>query len=244
MRSLEQDFEAKLRQRESALELELSAKWDERIRNLKEREADLTKSLNLAQEQLKDLKSKDESATAKLLEKGNDDEERDGKNHFAEVDLLSRDLERAHARVESVERRNEQLRAEIEASRAVVRRATRRKSWKRRRKRRTASCYRSNRCSRPNVSRAKLSPGRSLPRGKRRSNCKQRRTPRSNRYVSSCNSVATMRISSASLRLSKRSTLTRKTMMRWVENRKMQQRRMATASAMQAPKSRPLMGRA
>ncbi|SPO26040.1 related to Cutl1 or CASP protein [Ustilago trichophora] len=115
MRSLEQDFEAKLQQRTSALELELSAKWDERIRNLKEREADLTKSLNLAQEQLKHLKSRDETATAKLLEKGHDDEDRDAKGNFAEVELLSRDLERAHARVESVERRNEQLRAEIES---------------------------------------------------------------------------------------------------------------------------------
>lgn len=115
MRSLEQDFEAKLQQRTSALELELSAKWDERIRNLKEREADLTKSLNLAQEQLKDLKSRDETATAKLLEKGHHDEDRDAKGNFAEVELLSRDLERAHARVDSVERRNEQLRAEIES---------------------------------------------------------------------------------------------------------------------------------
>ncbi|KAJ1020654.1 hypothetical protein NDA16_004047 [Ustilago loliicola] len=115
MLSLEKDFEAKLQQHSSALELELSAKWDERIRNLKEREADLTKSLNLAQEQLKDLKSRDETATAKLLEKGHDDEQQDGKSNFAEVELLSRDLERAHARIESVERRNEQLRSEIES---------------------------------------------------------------------------------------------------------------------------------
>ena len=115
MQSLEKDFEAKLQQRTSALELELSAKWDERIRNLKEREVDLTKSLNLAQEQLKDLKSRDETATAQLLDKGHDDEGRDGKGNFAEVELLSRDLERAHARVETVERRNEQLRAEIES---------------------------------------------------------------------------------------------------------------------------------
>lgn len=113
--ALEHDFDAQLQQRTSALERELSAKWDERIRNLKEREADLTKSLNLAQEQLKDLKSKDETATAKLLENRHDDEHRGAKGNLAEVELLSRDLERAHARVESVERRNEQLRAEIES---------------------------------------------------------------------------------------------------------------------------------
>lgn len=113
--SLEQDLESKLQHRASALELELSAKWDERIRNLKEREADLTKSLNVAQEQLKDLKSRDETTTAKLLQTGHQDEQQDGKTNFAEVDLLSRDLERALARVESVERRNEQLRAEIES---------------------------------------------------------------------------------------------------------------------------------
>ncbi|KAJ9476319.1 Protein CASP [Pseudozyma hubeiensis] len=118
MLSLEQDFETKLQQRTAALELELSAKWDERIRNLKEREIDLTKSLKLAQEQLKHLKSKDETATAKLLEKGLDDEQhqdRHANGNFAEVELLSRDLERAHARVETVERRNEQLRVEIES---------------------------------------------------------------------------------------------------------------------------------
>lgn len=115
MLALEKDFEAKLQQHTSALELELSAKWDERIRNLKEREADLTKSLNLAQEQLKDLKSRDETATAKLLEKGHQDEQQDGKSNFAEVELLSRDLDRAHARIQSVERRNEQLRSEIES---------------------------------------------------------------------------------------------------------------------------------
>ena len=117
--SLQDDFEAKLQSGTAALELELSAKWDERIRNLKEREADLTKSLNLAQEQLKDFKSKDETATAKLLEKGldgqGDDDARHTNGNFAEVELLSRDLERAHARVESVERRNEQLRVEIES---------------------------------------------------------------------------------------------------------------------------------
>lgn len=118
LRSLEQDFEAKVQQRTSAFELELSAKWDERIHNLKEREADLTKSLNLAQEQLQHLKSKDETATAKLLEKGLDEDGDHARNvdgNFAEVELLSRDLERAHARVETLERRNEQLRVDIES---------------------------------------------------------------------------------------------------------------------------------
>ncbi|GAC71585.1 transcription factor [Moesziomyces antarcticus T-34] len=123
IRALEQDFDARLKQSTAALERELSAKWDERIRNLNEREADLTKSLNLAQEQLQHLKSKDDSATAQLLGSTHPDDlddadpaQRNGKaNLAAEVELLSRDLERAHARVESVERRNEQLRAEVES---------------------------------------------------------------------------------------------------------------------------------
>lgn len=112
--SLEQDFESRLAQRSAALESELSAKWDERIRNLKSREADLTKSLHVAQEQLQLLKSRDETATAKLLEKDPDEGARSGNGNFAEVEMLSRDLERAQARVENVERRNEQLRVEIE----------------------------------------------------------------------------------------------------------------------------------
>ncbi len=123
IRALEQDFDARLKQSTAALERELSAKWDERIRNLNEREADLTKSLNLAQEQLQHLKSKDDSATAQLLGSTHPDDlddadptQRNGKaNLAAEVELLSRDLDRAHARVESVERRNEQLRAEVES---------------------------------------------------------------------------------------------------------------------------------
>ncbi|EST07026.1 CASP, C-terminal [Kalmanozyma brasiliensis GHG001] len=112
--SLEQDFDSRLQQRSSALESELSAKWDERIRNLKSREADLTKSLHVAQEQLQLLKSRDESATARLLEKGPGEDASSGNGNFAEVEMLSRDLERAQARVENVERRNEQLRVEIE----------------------------------------------------------------------------------------------------------------------------------
>ncbi|SNX84626.1 related to Cutl1 or CASP protein [Melanopsichium pennsylvanicum] len=123
--SLEHDFQLKLQQSTSALELELEAKWDERIRNLNQRQADLTNSLNLAQEQLRHFKSKDETATAQLLQKrypdddddgdGDENNHRDGNPNSAEFDLLCRDLERAHARVETVEKRNEQLRVEIES---------------------------------------------------------------------------------------------------------------------------------
>lgn len=112
---LEEGFETKLQQRSIAFEKELSAKWDERIRNLDQREKDLTSSLNVAQEQLRELRSRDESTTAKLLERGHEDDEREVKGRLAEIELLTRDLERAQTRVESTERRNEQLRSEIES---------------------------------------------------------------------------------------------------------------------------------
>lgn len=115
IRQLEESFEAKLQQRSTAFEKELSAKWDERIRNLDQREKDLTSSLNMAQEQLRELRSRDESTTAKLLERGHEDDEREVKSRLAEVELLTRDLERAQVRIESTERRNEQLRSEIES---------------------------------------------------------------------------------------------------------------------------------
>ncbi|PWY99863.1 hypothetical protein BCV70DRAFT_237727 [Testicularia cyperi] len=115
IRQLEEGFEARVQERSAAIEKELSAKWDERLRNMDEREKDLTKSLNVAQQQLRDLKSRDESTTAKLLEKGHDEDEREVKGKLAEMELLTRDLERAQTRVETVERRNEQLRAEIES---------------------------------------------------------------------------------------------------------------------------------
>ena len=112
---LESGYEERIQERTSSVERELSAKWDERVLNLNEREKDLTKSLNLAHEQLRELKSKDETATARLLQKGQEEEDRETKGKLAEIELLTRDLERAQSRVEAVERRNEQLRAEIES---------------------------------------------------------------------------------------------------------------------------------
>ncbi|KAN0064650.1 hypothetical protein ACQY0O_002280 [Thecaphora frezii] len=112
---LEASFEERLAQRIDAVEKEVSAKWDERLRNLQEREKDLTQSLHLAHQQLQELKSKDESATAQLLQQGQQVDERETRGKLAEMELLTRDLERAQSRVENVERRNEQLRAEIES---------------------------------------------------------------------------------------------------------------------------------
>ncbi|SPO37985.1 related to Cutl1 or CASP protein [Pseudozyma flocculosa] len=115
---LESESERRLAERTDAVEKEVSARWDERIRNLQERERDLAQSLRVAQEQLQELKTRDESATARLLEQGQEADDRETRGKLAEIELVSRDLERAQSRVESVERRNEQLRAEIESIRS------------------------------------------------------------------------------------------------------------------------------
>jgi len=102
----------KLHQKES----ELNATYDERLRNSAEREADLQRQLTLAKTQLRDLRSSNESREARLIDQT---QRQDGEvmGKLVEMDMMVADLERANSRVAAVERRNELLRAEIEAVR-------------------------------------------------------------------------------------------------------------------------------
>ncbi|KAI0630292.1 CASP C terminal-domain-containing protein [Trametes polyzona] len=78
------------------------------------REQDLQRQLALTKNQLRDLRMSHESNQAKLLDHTQrQDQEVVAK--LAELDMVVADLEHANSRVATVERRNELLRAEIEA---------------------------------------------------------------------------------------------------------------------------------
>lgn len=100
------------------------------------REKDLQRQVTVARSQLRELRTTNDSSQAKLF----DHSQRRGTStvhhifrlwtnltlgadeetmaRLAEADLITEDLERANSRVAEVERRNEKLRAEIEAVRS------------------------------------------------------------------------------------------------------------------------------
>ncbi|KAF8348313.1 CASP C terminal-domain-containing protein [Amanita rubescens] len=114
---LEHKMEDMIQEKVVQRENELKATYDERLRNYGEREQDLHRQVELTRNQLKDLRMSHESNQAKLLDQSQrQDQEVIAK--LAEMDMLVSDLERANSRVATVERRNELLRAEIEAIRS------------------------------------------------------------------------------------------------------------------------------
>lgn len=78
------------------------------------REEDLTRALNVAQTQLRDLRQSHARATERLLEHGEDVERGETGGRLEELDMVSEELRRTTERLQSVERRNEQLREEME----------------------------------------------------------------------------------------------------------------------------------
>lgn len=88
------------------------------------REKDLQRQVTTARSQLRELRTTNDFSQARLFESS----ERQGQEivaRLAEADLVTQDLERANARVAEVERRNEKLRAEIEAVRSGAESAAR-----------------------------------------------------------------------------------------------------------------------
>ncbi|KAF8518766.1 CASP C terminal-domain-containing protein [Gautieria morchelliformis] len=114
---VEEKMEDLIREKVTQKENELNATYDEKMRNYEERERDLQRQVTLAKNQLRDLQTSNESTQAKLL---NHSERQDQEvvAKLAEMDFIVADLERANSRVAAVERRNEILRAEIEAVRS------------------------------------------------------------------------------------------------------------------------------
>ncbi|KAG6920313.1 hypothetical protein DXG01_005082 [Tephrocybe rancida] len=114
---LEQKMEDMIQEKVAQKENELNATYDEKLRNYEEREQDLQRQISLTKNQLRDLRTSNDSNQAKLLNHSQrQDQEVIAK--LAEVDMIVADLDRANSRVATVERRNEILRAEIEAMRS------------------------------------------------------------------------------------------------------------------------------
>ncbi|KDQ21701.1 hypothetical protein BOTBODRAFT_211241 [Botryobasidium botryosum FD-172 SS1] len=114
---LEEKMDALIQEKVSQKENELNATYDERMMNYEERERDLQRQVTLAKQQLRDLQNSHESNQAKLMDQSQrQDQETVAK--LAEMEMVLADLDRANSRVAAVERRNEILRAEIEAVRS------------------------------------------------------------------------------------------------------------------------------
>ncbi|KAJ6594099.1 CASP C terminal-domain-containing protein [Mycena capillaripes] len=124
---LELKMEEMILEKVAQKENELNATYDEKMRNYEEREQDLQRQVSLTKNQLRDLRMSNDSNQAKLIDHGQrQDQEVVAK--LAEVDMIVADLERANSRVVTVERRNEILRAEIEAMRTGTENSDRVKS--------------------------------------------------------------------------------------------------------------------
>ncbi|OJT15752.1 Protein CASP [Trametes pubescens] len=111
---LEQKMEDLIQEKVTQKENELNATYDEKMRNYEEREQDLQRQLALTKNQLRDLRMSHETNQAKLLDH-TQRQDHEVVAKLAELDMVVADLEHANSRVATVERRNELLRAEIEA---------------------------------------------------------------------------------------------------------------------------------
>ena len=135
-------MEEMIQEKVATKEAELHATYDERLRNIEERsvlpslllpladlfhvrrEKDLQRQVTVARSQLRDLRTSNDSSEAKLFDHSQR-QDQETVARLAEADLITEDLERANSRVTEVERRNEKLRAEIEAVRSGTDSATR-----------------------------------------------------------------------------------------------------------------------
>ncbi|BGO92237.1 Golgi membrane protein [Rhodotorula toruloides NP11] len=121
---LEAKMEDMIHDRVSSKEAELHATYDERLRNYEEREKDLQRQVTVARSQLRELRTTADTNQARLFDHSQR-QDQETVARLAEADLVAQDLERANARVAEVERRNEKLRAEIEAVRSGTETASR-----------------------------------------------------------------------------------------------------------------------
>ncbi|CAO1632712.1 unnamed protein product [Sympodiomycopsis kandeliae] len=117
--ALQSSFDNSLDEATSSIESQVTARFDERLSNATAREAELTRSLSLAQEQLKQLRTTHDSTTERLLSSTSaHDGSRQGSASAGEYDMIAQDLRRANERIATVEKRNEQLREQVEKARS------------------------------------------------------------------------------------------------------------------------------
>lgn len=114
---LEEKMEELVTEKTAQTKAELSATYDERLHNYEEREKDLQRQVALTRDQLRELRTSNESTQAKLLDHSQR-QDHEVMSKLAELDMVVADLENANTRVATVERRNELLRAEIETLRS------------------------------------------------------------------------------------------------------------------------------
>lgn len=67
---LEAKMEERIAEKVASKEAELNATYDERLRNYEEREKDANKQVELVKNQLRELRTSNESTQAKLLDQG------------------------------------------------------------------------------------------------------------------------------------------------------------------------------
>ncbi|KAF4620628.1 hypothetical protein D9613_000431 [Agrocybe pediades] len=114
---LEQKMDTVIQEKVSQKANELTATYDEKIRNYEDREQDLQRQLSLTKDQLRDLRVSNENNQAKLFDHSQrQDQEVVAK--LAEADMIIADLDRANSRIVALEHRNEILRAEMETLRS------------------------------------------------------------------------------------------------------------------------------
>ncbi|KAK0560523.1 hypothetical protein OC861_006248 [Tilletia horrida] len=126
IRSLESSLDNRIAEGVQAAEKELAAKYDERLRNAAEREDSLQRSLNSARDQVQELltttttTANEEGKAAAEVTDGSASNIRPTSDaaKTAQIDLLTADLDRAQSRITTLERRNEELRAEVESLRS------------------------------------------------------------------------------------------------------------------------------
>ncbi|GAA6023391.1 hypothetical protein JCM10207_002531 [Rhodosporidiobolus poonsookiae] len=114
---LEGRMDDMIQEKVAAKEAEQHAIYDERLRNYEEREKDLQRQVSVARTQLRELRATADTSQARLFDR-EQRQDQETLARLAEADQITEDLERAQARVAEVERRNEKLRAEIEAVRS------------------------------------------------------------------------------------------------------------------------------
>ena len=129
---LESTLEARMKESRTSVEAELTAKWDERMRNHVAREQDLSKSLEMTQSQLKEVRGNYAKVTERLLQHGEEVEREQTNGKIEELEMISEELSRSNERVGAMERRNEQLRQEIERLKNGVGEEDRRREMERR----------------------------------------------------------------------------------------------------------------
>jgi homeobox protein cut-like len=125
--SLEKGFEARVAERTSSLEASLSARWEERVQNLVSREKDLSRALEVAQSQLKELRAAHAQATEREVAGA----EKDARVEELEMQMAADDLRRANERIADLERRNESLRSEVIRAQETSGEEERQAEWER-----------------------------------------------------------------------------------------------------------------